>query len=72
MLERGPLDGQRQDDSVFGVGGCLGFRGQYRRGLACLVSGMEGMEGIQSFRELIDYRTSMITDEDPLRGLLFY
>ena len=23
-------------------------------------------------RELIDYKTSMITDEDPLRGLLFY
>jgi len=23
-------------------------------------------------RELIDYTTSMITDEDPLRGLLFY
>jgi len=23
-------------------------------------------------RELIDYKTSMITDLDPLRGLLFY
>ena len=23
-------------------------------------------------RECIDYKTSMITDEDPLRGLLFY
>jgi len=23
-------------------------------------------------REFIDYKTSMITDEDPLRGLLFY
>jgi len=23
-------------------------------------------------RELIDYKTSMIIDEDPLRGLLFY
>ena len=23
-------------------------------------------------REFIDYTTSMITDEDPLRGLLFY
>jgi len=25
-----------------------------------------------SERELVDYKTSMITDEDPLRGLLFY
>ena len=25
-----------------------------------------------SERECIDYKTSMITDEDPLRGLLFY
>ena len=24
------------------------------------------------FGEFIDYKTSMITDEDPLRGLLFY
>ena len=24
------------------------------------------------WREFIDYQTSMITDEDPLRGLLFY
>ena len=24
------------------------------------------------FREFIDYTTSIITDEDPLRGLLFY
>ena len=23
-------------------------------------------------REFIEYKTSMITDEDPLRGLLFY
>ena len=23
-------------------------------------------------RQFIDYKTSMITDEDPLRGLLFY
>ena len=23
-------------------------------------------------REFIDYKTSMITDDDPLRGLLFY
>jgi len=23
-------------------------------------------------REFIDYKTSMITDQDPLRGLLFY
>ena len=23
-------------------------------------------------REFIDYKTSMVTDEDPLRGLLFY
>ena len=23
-------------------------------------------------KEVIDYKTSMITDEDPLRGLLFY
>ena len=23
-------------------------------------------------REFIDYKTSMITDEDPLRGLLFH
>jgi len=26
----------------------------------------------QVVREFIDYKTSMITDEDPLRGLLFY
>ena len=24
------------------------------------------------FRKFIDYKTSMITDEDPLRGMLFF
>jgi len=28
-------------------------------------------KGIQPEREFIDYKTSMITGEDPLRGLLF-
>jgi len=28
--------------------------------------------GASGKRECIDYKTSMITDEDPLRGLLFY
>jgi len=27
---------------------------------------------LRSNAEFIDYKTSMITDEDPLRGLLFY
>ena len=27
---------------------------------------------VSKVREFIDYKTSMITDEDPLRGLLFY
>ena len=27
---------------------------------------------LDSRREFIDYKTSMITDSDPLRGLLFY
>ena len=26
----------------------------------------------RQIREFIDYKTSMVTDEDPLRGLLFY
>ena len=30
------------------------------------------MPQVASLREFIDYTTSMITDEDPLRGLLFY
>jgi len=42
---------------------------------------LKGMTGFRSrllcsksldSRECIDYKTSMITDEDPLRGLLFY
>ena len=28
--------------------------------------------GHRALREFIDYKTSMITNEDPLRGLLFY
>jgi len=28
--------------------------------------------GVWLMREFIDYTTSMITDEEPLRGLLFY
>jgi len=28
--------------------------------------------GAEALREFIDYKTCMITDEDPLRGLLFY
>ena len=28
--------------------------------------------GMYGGREFVDYKTSMITDEDPLRGLLFH
>jgi len=30
------------------------------------------VSGCMEGREFIDYKTSMITDYDPLRGLLFY
>jgi len=32
----------------------------------------EGRQGMPRTEEFIDYKTSMITDEEPLRGLLFY
>jgi len=35
------------------------------------VPGTQHVE-LRIVREFIDYTTSMITDEDPLRGLLFY
>ena len=46
-----------------------------RSGLAMVAPLGEGVHAVQRHplqREFIDYKTSMITYEDPLRGLLFY
>ena len=39
---------------------------------AMMMKSSRGVASVALRREFIYYKTSMITDEDPLRGLLFY
>ena len=36
------------------------------------MAGVLVLKKVSQSREFVDYKTSVVTDEDPLRGLLFY
>ena len=49
-----------------------GFAPNFVVGEALLAASEATLADQLDLREFIDYKTSMITDEHPLRGLLFY